>query len=299
MTDAAPFISGTALTMAAFRALESAKPRGERLFCDPYARRFLPEFQRALLACAGVAPLRRVIEFYADRRGPGARTSGIARTRLIDDWVSREIECGVQQIVMLGAGFDCRALRLPSISDITLFEVDRPSMIARKNCLLDRESRVRLKLKRVSADFLKDSLADRLFDAGYSSKLKTLFLWEGVTNYLDDKSVASTFDFVACNAALGSRIAFTYVHVDAVTGRFDAPGLQPLLRSLRKLGEPWTFGFNPETLPSYLAEHGLRLIADLGAAEYRNRYWTTMNRRPVGYEFYRVALAETINVAAR
>jgi hypothetical protein len=44
-------------------------------------------------------------------------------------------------------------------------------------------------------------------------------------------------------------------------------------------------------LPEYLARRGFRLIADLGAAEYRSRYWPPV-AQPEGYEFYRAVLAE-------
>jgi methyltransferase (TIGR00027 family) len=294
-----PSISGTARNIAAFRALESAKPDRERLFYDPYAKRFLSPSQRLLVACSRVKVLRRLVELYADSRAPGARISGIARTRLIDDWLGEEVGNGVRQIVMLGAGFDCRALRLSSLADIRLIEIDRSEMIAYKNRLLDRDGQDRRNIKRIEADFLKEGFADRLRAAGYASGLKTLFLWEGVTNYLDDKSVAAVFDFVAGNAPPGSRIAFTYVHANAVVGRFDAPGLQSLLWALRQRGEPWTFGFAPEALPAYLAAHRLKVIVDLGAAEYRRRYWKSMPERGIGYEFYRIALAETTAHAAR
>jgi len=284
-------LSGTARNMAAFRALESSKPARERLFFDRYSTRFLPPFQRVLVACSKLGVLRRVVELYADRRAPGARTSGIARTRLLDDWLSEEVLNGARQIVVLGAGFDCRALRLSSLDSIAVFEIDRPAMIEHKNCVLASEESARKNIKRVPVDFLEESFADRLLNAGFSSELKTLFLWEGVTNYLNARSVADVFDFVAGNAPVGSRIAFTYVHADAVAGRFPSPGLKPLLRSLRRRGEPWTFGFDPEALPNYLAAHGLALLVDLGAADYRRRYWQAPDRS-VGYEFYRVARAE-------
>src|SRR5262245_48675200 len=110
-----PAVSGTARNMAAFRALETAKPARERLFDDPFATRFLPSYQRLLVGCSKAPALRRLIEHYVDRLAPGARTSGIARTRLIDDWLRTEVEDGVRQVVVLGAGFDCRALRLPEL----------------------------------------------------------------------------------------------------------------------------------------------------------------------------------------
>jgi methyltransferase (TIGR00027 family) len=287
-----PRISGTARNMAAFRALESAKPAGERLFSDPYATHFLSPTQRFLVACSRLSGFRRLVEGYADRRAPGARTSGIARTRLIDDWINQEIENGAGQLVVLGAGFDTRALRLRSLAKTRVIEIDRPAMIAYKNRVLGAEGGDRQHLARVQVDFLKDSLGECLLKADYKRSLKTLFLWEGVTNYLDDGSVAAVFAFVAANAPPGSRIVFTYIHSDAVDGRFDAPGLHVLLASLRRSGEPWTFGFDPGALPAYLDARGLKLVLDLGAAEYRRLYWKAMPERAIGYEFYRAALAE-------
>jgi O-methyltransferase involved in polyketide biosynthesis len=124
-----------------------------------------------------------------------------------------------------------------------------------------------------------------------------LFIWEGVTNYLDSRSVEAVFDFFARDAAIGSRMIFTYVHADLLNGRFVAPGVARLTAVLRAYGEPWTFGFKPEEVPGYLARKGIRLLNDLGAAEYRGKYMHPVNKL-VGYEFYRVALAEKVGDAA-
>jgi methyltransferase (TIGR00027 family) len=190
--------------------------------------------------------------------------------------------------VILGAGFDCRALRLKELAGLPVFEVDRAPMVAFKNGLLAGAMRGRP--IRVAVDFQQDVLEDRLREAGFAPGVKTLFLWEGVTNYLDAKSVGAVFDFAVRAAPSGSRFIFTYIHADAVDGSFPAPGLRKLLGRLRESGEPWTFGFRPEEVPGYLAAKGLRLKADLGAVDYRARY---LPGRPEGYEFYRVALAET------
>jgi O-methyltransferase involved in polyketide biosynthesis len=67
---------------------------------------------------------------------------------------------------------------------------------------------------------------------------------------------------------------------------------------MRRIGEAWTFGFHPDAVPDYLARRGFRLIADLGAAEYRARYWPRPNRQE-GYEFYRAVLAEKFTAQAQ
>jgi methyltransferase (TIGR00027 family) len=285
-----PAISGTAGNMALIRALETVKPERERLFTDPFAHRFLPPWQRALVDLSRIPLLRKTLETYFDGRAPGARTSGAVRTKLIDDWIGEALADGVRQIVILGAGFDCRALRLKTLADIPVFEVDRAAMIAFKNAALIGVNGPHV--IRVAVDFQKDVLRDRLLAAGFAQDVKSLFVWEGVTNYLDAAAVGAVFEFVVRSASTGSKIVFTYIHADAVEGSFAAPGLTGLLEHLRAIGEPWTFGFHPEELRAYLARKGLRLLADLGATEYRGKYLRPAPQRPVGYEFYRAALAE-------
>jgi methyltransferase (TIGR00027 family) len=287
-------VSETATNMALIRALETTKSSDRRLFCDPFARRFLPLWQRALMLPAGFVPWRRVIEGIFDRKAPGARTSGAARTRLIDEWTSTALGQGVKQAVIMGAGFDCRALRLEELQNALVFELDRSEMVdAKSRRLADVQTG---RVIRVPIDFLAENPGKRLLKAGYLPRAKTLFIWEGVTNYLDEGAVDAAFETFA-GAVVGSYLIFTYVHADAISGRFSAPGLPELLGRLRRIGEPWTFGFHPEAVPDYLARRGYRLIADLGAADYRTRYWPPAEQ-PEGYEFYRAVFAEKIEGSA-
>lgn len=277
-------ISRTATHMAAFRALESTRASSERLFRDAYAARFLSPGERALVALSKAPLARRAIEAYADKRAPGARSSGIARTRLIDDWITGECEDGAEQLVILGAGYDCRALRLPALARVKVFELDRAELLARK---ARRLGPAPANLTRTPIDFNTDAIGVRLHAAGFDPRKRSVFLWEGVTNYLTEAAVGAVLNMVA---ACKASVVFTYVHADAVTGAFDAPGLPALLTRLRRIGEPWTFGLKPETLADHLAAHGLRRRADLGADEYRALYGRK-RAGPEGYEFYRVVLA--------
>ena len=78
-------ISKTAGNMALIRALAFLRLPNKRLFSDPYAHQFVPVYQRALLGPAHLPAVRALLEGYFGWRAPGARTSGAARTRLIDD----------------------------------------------------------------------------------------------------------------------------------------------------------------------------------------------------------------------
>jgi O-methyltransferase involved in polyketide biosynthesis len=81
--------SRTAEYMAFYRAMESARPRRKRLFTDPFAIHFLRPSLRRAAVLSRIPYLAAAVAWYADRHAPGARTSAIARTRLIDDVVSQ------------------------------------------------------------------------------------------------------------------------------------------------------------------------------------------------------------------
>src|SRR5215472_5637038 len=119
-------VSRTAEFMALFRALESTSPAEQRLFTDAFAQRFLRPSLRLLVWVARLRPLGVLAKLLLDWRWPGARTSGIARTRFIDDALLSALHEGFEQVVILGAGFDARAYRLPDMEKIRVFEVDHP-----------------------------------------------------------------------------------------------------------------------------------------------------------------------------
>jgi methyltransferase (TIGR00027 family) len=293
MTPAAPNpISSTARYMALFRALETARGR-DRLFEDRFAIRFLPMAWRAMLNIAGAVAATRLIEGAIDKRGTGAWSSGVARTRLIDDWIGDAAAAGARQVVLLGAGFDCRALRLPCLAKIPTFELDRPQLLEEKRRRVGGSlAETHPHLRHIPIDFLHDDVGARLSSGGFVRSMRTLVLWEGVTNYLDADAVGVVFDLVARICAPGSRIIFTYVDAGVLDGGFAAPGLDKLFTRLAASDERWTFGFRPEELGEYLRRRGLRLVDDLGAAEYRTKVMGARAQGLVGYEFYHVAAAE-------
>src|SRR5215469_11929186 len=282
--------SRTAEYMALYRALESARPPSRRLFIDPFAIHFLrPSLRRAALL-ARVPYLADAIAWYADFRAPGARTSAIARTRLIDDVVSEALRNGTRQVVILGAGFDCRFYRLPGISSVAAFEVDHPVTIATKvSRLRGLLEKLPVEVRFVEIDFDRQSLAETLQRAGYNAGQQSIFVWEGVTNYLTASAVDAVLRYVV-NCASGSRLVFTYVHRDALNGSGKFLDAAKITSNVSKLGEPWTFGLIPEELPSFLCERGLQLNRDEGAREYRSAYFGKAAEFMNGYDFYHVAV---------
>ena len=282
--------SRTAEYMALFRALESVKRPQGRLFEDPYAPLFLSRGLTLALSFAKLPAIGALVPWLIDRRWPGARSSGVARTRFIDDALSGALKDGIEQVVVLGAGFDCRALRLPLIGDARVFEVDQPATLERKIERLrgQRGAAAESDVVRVALDFKREELGRALIKAGFRADRPTFYIWEGVTNYLSAEAVDQVLHFVAKESAPKSRILFTYVHRGVLDGSVEFAGLDRLSSTLSKVGEPWSFGIDPDRIADFLKERGLRLIEDLGAADYRARYQQQGN----GYEFYRAVLAE-------
>ena len=282
--------SRTAEFMALFRALESVRrPPSARLFDDRFARGFLRPSLRVVVDVSRLPAVGRAVAGYIDRRWPGARSSGIARTRLIDDLVAEALRDGIAQLVILGAGFDCRAYRIPGLERRRVFEVDHPATQETKIARLRRMlGALPPHVAFVPLDFAEQRLERALAAAGFDPSLRSLWLWEGVTNYLTEDAVDATMRQVATSAP-GSRLLFTYVHRGVLDGSTVFAGTDALIATLRRAGEPWTFGIDPAQLGTFLAARGLALAADVGAADYRTRYLGEAMR---GYEFYRAALAE-------
>jgi methyltransferase (TIGR00027 family) len=277
--------------MALFRALESARPAARRLFEDRFATAFLGPPLRAVVGLARIPPLGTLVRAYIDCRWPGARTSAVARTRFIDDAVEAALGAGIEQVVILGAGFDARAYRLAALGRAAVYEVDHPSTsVAKREAVTAALAPAPRHVRFVPADLGSESWQGAVAAAGYDPGRRTLFLWEGVTNYLTEDAVDGTLRWCA-GAAAGSRVLFTYVDRRALDAPQAFAGTERLFATLAAAGERWTFGLAPSELSGFLARRGLVLDEDVGAADYRARYFGRAAARMHGYEFYRIAVA--------
>jgi methyltransferase (TIGR00027 family) len=286
--------SKTAELMAVQRGLESLHPSHERLFEDPYAAALVSWRWRLLLSGARVGRARRIVEAVYDRAGgPGPRASAVARTRLIDETLSGAA-AAVDQLVILGAGFDSRAFRLPAVRHCTVFEVDHPITQAVKRRRSARLNESDTSIRHVAVDFERDDLGDSLRQAGYRTAVPAIFLWEGVTNYLTAAAVDDTLAAIRALAGSTSTLVFTYVDRAAL----DCPGAFPeaerWLQGARTRGEPWTFGLAPDALGAFLAERGFALLSDTSTAEAGRSYFPARGRAERGSALYRVVSAAVV-----
>lgn len=281
--------SKTAQYMALFRALETTRPPDKRLFIDPYAELFLDNGLKRAVNFSRFPFVRKIIQRIIHKRIPGAYTSGLARTKYIDDLLKRAIDKGVRQVIILGAGFDTRALRLEFLQSIPVIEIDHPNTAKFKlGTLQGKLGKLPGNVRYYQIDFNEQSLDELAVHRHIDFSIPTAIIWEGVTNYLSAQAIDGTFGFVQ-KFAKGSFIIFTYVHQLVLDDPQSFFGAEKLLNDLAEIEEHWTFGFDPDELAEYLERYDLRLLEDLGATEYRDKYLPDRPER--GYEFYRTAFA--------
>ncbi len=258
MRDKASF---TAAFVAYCRGLGHTLPEDARLMHDPFGARFAVP----IISMWPVRIWARV-----------ARTFVVymqVRSRTFDDVVTKFIEEEQgRQIVILGAGFDCRAVRLPAIAsnpDVKVFEIDHPATQARKKQVL-AEAGATSRSTYVEWDFAKRhvrELPDALRALGFDSSKPAITLWEGVTMYLNEDAIDASVRAVHAYSSPGSAFVFNYVEAEML----KKPALLGHLASfvVNRAGEPFTFGWNPTHLPEWLKERawdvewnkGLRQLA--------------------------------------
>ena len=246
-----------------------------RLFEDHLVIDLLPPFARFMLRRATI---RAWFKNWFERQAPGIQGALLCRTRSIDDMVKAAIARGVGDVAILGAGLDTRAYRLPELASARVFELDLPHVQASKRARLTRSLAAPANHVRfVPIDFNVEPFDAALARSGFDASQPALFVWEGVSQYLQPAAVDAVLRTIAANPA-GGELIFTYVLEEAVTGRFRSDRAADFRKVTSRLPEPWFFGIEPSNLQAFLAERGLALCEDLSAAEHTARYLQPIHR---------------------
>lgn len=268
----------TAAGIAIARAVESEKPADERIVYDPYAQRFAPAWMVRLFGFF-------IRSGYAELRGPGVNGFLLARERYIDAVLQNFLDEGLQQLVILGAGYDSRAYRFNLDDRVRTFEVDHPVTQADKLRKVHKVfGSIPDQVTYVPVDFNTQTLPDQLLFSGYDPRLVSLFIWQGVTMYLTSAGVDSTLAFVVKHASPGSAIVFDYVYQSVLDGIQKQNEIRSMRRYRFMTGENLTFGIPAGTAEAFLKERGFGDAKDVTTLELKTVYFTGKNgsRKVVG-----------------
>lgn len=247
--------SRTAVLVCQGRALADGRYAVGR-FADPVARDLLDPAERSAIdaAAKGAGLTSELL-----RR---AAVMMVPRTVAIDDAIRAH---GARQLVVLGAGLDTRAWRMPELADVTVFEVDHPASQRDKLRRVGDRVPVARAVRPVPVDLAVDPLGPPLRAAGLDPTASTTWVWEGVIPYLTATEVAATLRAVAELSAPGDVLVANYQARSRVV-TVMRPVMRLLLRVTRQqdpmAGEPWRSLWTPAQLRELLAASGFAVRTD-------------------------------------
>jgi methyltransferase (TIGR00027 family) len=208
----------------------------------------------------------------------------IARTEYFDAVFIEALESSFDQIAIFGAGFDSRALRFSELNKGTqIFELDAPVTQQEKlKAYLSKKLVVPKNLVFFPIDFNKESLADKIAQAGFIAGKKSLFMLEGVTMYLSQDAVESTLRFIADVSGRGSLIVFDYIHAAVLRRENKYYGEKDIYKTVSNVGEEWTFALEENEVECYLGRYGYSQKDHSGTRELEDRYFRNSKGLIVG-----------------
>jgi methyltransferase (TIGR00027 family) len=282
-----PSLTAVAVSFArALVTLDQGAP-GEGL--DPVARRFLPGPARAVLAAVSLGEQVSPLTIRALRALSLGLVDHLELRSLAIDAVAvarRVLRSSARQLVILGAGLDARAWRLPEAEGARVFEVDHPATQRYKQ---PRAGAAGADVRFVAVDFERDSLDACLARAGHDASSPTLWIWEGVTMYLPREATLATLRVVAGRSAAGSTLAVTYVTPELSS---LPAALAPYVeRAFHLLGEPLRGVMTESEVAVALAEVGFDVVEDGGVDDWGREFCPDRARR--------ARIAERLAVATR
>ncbi|MEM9256780.1 MAG: SAM-dependent methyltransferase [Pseudomonadota bacterium] len=264
--------SRTAEAAAATRAYYD-QYRPPNIFPDPYARQFLKGFWRLVLA----TPLRSLVFELGLKPLKPVGGQVVARSRFAEDRLELALSHGIDQYVLVGAGYDSFSVRRQDLQHkLKVFEVDHPDTQQEKRRRLTSITRGAPpeNLRFVPVDFERQSLRAGLAESDFDPTRPCFYAWLGTTAYLSNQATFDALSSMSALAAPGSELVFDFL--GAQTDLLE-PQHQALYQALKaftaKRGEPIVGEMAVSTLTQRLPVCGWQLSELLGFDEQRALYF--------------------------
>jgi methyltransferase (TIGR00027 family) len=204
------------------------------------------------------------------------------RTLAIDAAVRDAIARGAKQVVIVGAGYDGRAWRMPELAGVKVFEVDHPATQGDKRAHLAELPPAKGSVTFAAMDFLRDSLGKVLDRAGHDRSSATCWIWEGVVMYLSRDVMRATLAAIAGSSAAGSTLIVNY---HTAHRQFFAQLM------FRLIGEPQISAWTPDEMAADLRAVGFIVREDSGMLDWNTRFAQGKAMAARG-PYMRIAIAE-------
>ena len=273
---------GTAQGVAKQRLIESLAKPDKRVIYDPYAKYFV--LGASIIKLLG----HKISVWLGEKMVPGMHEHLICRTRFIDDLIEENTSAGIEQYVILGAGYDSRAHRLKLPPKLKIFEVDQPEVQVIKQSKLPKSISNGDNIIYVSIDFNNQSLKEQLLDAGFDKSKSTIYTLEGVSQYIPKEALSTTLkELATLNANSNSKIFISYVNkllLEDSKACFGMGYSRPekaikfIINGAKKVGEPWISFYSAEEIQNLLSENGFIVIENQTLADLNSKYFAPVGR---------------------
>ena len=290
--------SSTAMFAALYRAVAQKQRISEEVGPDYLAEYFLPVHYRFFLR---FKKIREDFKHKTHKLIPGMYEYILARTAFFDKVFRDALAKQTPQIVLLGAGYDTRPYRFSGVNQATaIFELDIAATQRRKRkCLKNARIDIPKDVALVPIDFNRESLRDVLENAGHDRRKQSLFIWEGVSYYLEPSSVDATLRFVKEASPHESAIAFDYaisIGEEQSKASYGAREFFHVLET-RHSNEPFKFALKVGEVAPFLAQRGFKVVTHLNSQEIETSYLARDNGASQGKVngVFRFAIASSNN----
>jgi len=273
---------GTAQGVAKQRLIETIASPDKRVINDPYADSFV--IGSGFMKLMG----HKLNAWLSEKLAPGFHEHLIARTKFIDELIEKSAINGIEQYVILGAGYDSRAHRLELPSSLKIFEVDQPEVSDNKLAKLPKELPNSENVTYVNIDFSYQSLTEQLIGAGFNQEKSTIFTLEGVSQYITKEAVSSTIKELASLTRDTNSIFFmSYVdelldtNPEACFGEgYPNPAKKAsLIKGLSaKVGEPWISFYSYAEIEDLLSQNGYLIQENVTLEDLNSLYFSPVGR---------------------
>lgn len=199
----------------------------------------------------------------------------IARTKYIDHIFRESIDKSVEQVLIMGAGFDSRGVRFSGLSgNIKVFETDINYTTEAK---LKQYKKRRIHKPEnniiIPVDFEKEDPRTKLTEYGFGKNKKTLFILEGLIMYLSEDTVRETFEFIHEYSGPDSEVVFDYLNASVLRLENRYYGESDIYRRVTKDNERWLFGIEDGQIDNFLKSLNFDRIEYFDSTALENKYF--------------------------
>ncbi len=272
-------IVSSAVAVAALRAASALSHDTAVRNPDYLARHFISLKFRLLLSLPHAA-LRELVE----KMVPGGYCYFLARAKFFDEKLISAIEDGIEQVVILGAGFDTRAHRFKcELGNRRIFELDLAKMQRyKKEKLAAINTPQNKNVEYAIANFLNNTLHDVLSTTNFDPARSTIFLIEGLSYYLPPEIFRSIVAYSQDYCSSKNQLVFDYSTKAFVQGDTSTYGSENMAKWLKKNNEPFLFGLEPMHAKRWLNDNGFVLKEQLSCNDIVEQYLIDSKGNKIG-----------------